>query len=112
MPSTAIESRMFGRLYSTDEMKEIFSDKAWVQRWIDAEAALAQAQGELGIIPEEKARLINKYNKAEALNIEHIGELFNSSITLVPFLTEYKSILPENAGEFVHWGATTQDIFR
>lgn len=111
MPSTAIESRMFGRLYSTDEMKEIFSDKAWVQRWIDAEAALAQAQGELGIIPEEKARLINKYNKAEALNIEHIGELFNSSITLVPFLTEYKSILPENAGEFVHWGATTQDIF-
>lgn len=43
------------RMFSTDEMREILSDKAWVQKWLDTEAALAAAQAELGVIPKEKA---------------------------------------------------------
>ena len=36
--------------------------------------------------------------------------LYKSSITIVPLLKAFKKVLPDNAGEFVHWGATSQDI--
>lgn len=62
MPSTAIDSQIHGCMFSTDEMRRIWSDQSWAQKWLDTEAALAKAQGELGVIPQEKAELINKYN--------------------------------------------------
>ena len=76
MPSTAIDSQIHGCMFSTDEMRRIWSDQSWAQKWLDTEAALAKAQGELGVIPQEKAELINKYAKAELLDIPSIGESF------------------------------------
>ena len=58
MASTAIDSVVHGYLFSTDEMRRIWSDASWVQKWLDVEAALAKAQGELGIIPADKAHAI------------------------------------------------------
>lgn len=110
MPSTVIDSQIHGSLFSTDEMREIFSDESWVQKWLDTEAALATAQAELGVIPQEKADIINKYAKAELIDIPSIGEYYKSSITIVPLLKAFKAILPDNACEYVHWGATSQDI--
>ena len=109
MASTVIDSKVFGALFSTDEMRRVFSDLNLVQKWLDTEAALAQAQGELGVIPKTQAEDIVKYANAKALNIE-IGEFYKSSITIVPLLKAFKEILPDNAGEYVHWGATSQDI--
>ena len=80
------------------------------QKWLDTEAALAKAQGELGVIPKDKADVINEYAKAELLDIPSIGEFYKSSITIVPLLRAFKAVLPDHAGEFVHWGATSQDI--
>lgn len=110
MPSTVIDSQIHGFLFGTDEMRKIFSDESWVQKWLDTEAALATAQAELGVIPKEKADIINKYAKAELIDIPSIGEFYKSSITIVPLLKAFKAILPDNAGEYVHWGATSQDI--
>ena len=110
MGSSTIDSMIHGALFSTDEMREIFSDRSWVQKWLDTEAALAKAQGELGVIPKEKADVINEYAKADLLDIPSIGEFYKSSITIVPLLKAFKAVLPNNAGEFVHWGATSQDI--
>ena len=110
MASTAIDSVIHGCMFSTDEMREIFSDKSWAQKWLDTEAALAKAQGELGVIPKEKADIINQYADAALLDLPSIGEFYKSSITIVPLLKAFKKVLPDNAGEFVHWGATSQDI--
>ncbi|MDF2566432.1 MAG: adenylosuccinate lyase, partial [Massilibacillus sp.] len=110
MASTTIDSQIFGVLFSTDKMREIFSDKNMVQKWLDTEAALAKAQGELGIIPKDKADEINAKANAELLNIPRIGESYKSSITIVPLLREFETVLANNAGEYVHWGATSQDI--
>ncbi|MBP2638726.1 MAG: adenylosuccinate lyase, partial [Firmicutes bacterium] len=110
MASTTIDSQIFGILFSTDKMREIFSDKNMVQKWLDTEAALAKAQGELGIIPKEKADEINEKANAELLNLSQIGEYYKSSITIVPLLKEFKTVLSGNAGEYVHWGATSHDI--
>ena len=82
MPSTAIGSQLHGFMFSTDEMRSAISDRAWIQKWLDTEAALAKA----------------------------IGEFFKNSITIIPLLKEFKRILPDNASEYVHWGATSQGI--
>ena len=110
MPSTVIDSQIHGSLFSTDEMRKIFSDESWGQKWLDTEAALATAQADLGVIPQETADIINKYAKAELIDIPSIGEYYKSSITIVPLLKAFKAILADNAGEYVHWGATSQDI--
>ena len=39
MPSTAIDSQIHGCILSTDEMRRIWSDQSWVQKWLDSEAA-------------------------------------------------------------------------
>ncbi|HBQ30915.1 MAG TPA: adenylosuccinate lyase, partial [Mitsuokella multacida] len=110
MSATVIDSQIHGFLFGTEEMNEVFSEKSWVQKWLDTEAALAQAQGELGVIPKEKADIIVKYAKADLIDIPSIGEGYKSSITIVPLLNAFKKVLPEHAGEYVHWGATSQDI--
>ena len=111
MASSTIDSAVFSALFATETMKDIFSDRNLVQKWLDTEAALAQAQGELGIIPAEAAREIVANAKAELLApYTQIGENFKSSITIVPLLKEFKKVLKDNAGEYVHWGATSQDI--
>lgn len=97
MPSTAIDSQIHGFLFSTDEMREIFSDRSWAQKWLDTEAALAAAQAELGIIPQEKADIIVKHADADLLDIPSIGEFYKSSITIVPLLKAFKAVLPDNA---------------
>ena len=60
----------------------------------------------------QKTKLTSSRNtpKAELLDIPSIGEFYKSSITIVPLLKAFKKVLPDNAGEFVHWGATSQDI--
>ena len=111
MASTVIDSQVFSIVFTTQEMQSIFSDQSLVQKWLDVEAALARAQGEIGVIPKNKADQICALAKAELLDIPAIGELFKSSITMVPFLKVFKSSLPKDVGEFIHWGATSQDIF-
>ncbi|MHC1761456.1 MAG: adenylosuccinate lyase [Negativicutes bacterium] len=110
MASTVIDSKVFGCLFSTEAMRRIFSDTNMVQKWLDTEAALAKAQGELGLIPKEAAAEICAKAQAELLDLEEIGENYKSSITIVPLLKVFKKVLEHNAGEYVHWGATSQDI--
>ena len=110
MASSSIDSRIFGVLFAEIEMKKIFSDENRVQKWLDTEAALARAQAKLGIITQDQADEITKKAKVELLDLDAIGETYKSTITIVPLLKEFKKVLDNNAGEFVHWGATSQDI--
>ncbi|TWO18863.1 adenylosuccinate lyase [Campylobacter hyointestinalis] len=110
MASSTIDSRVFGVLFASKEMNKIFSDENRTQKWLDTEAALARAQAKLGIITEQRAEQITKFAKAELLNLDEIGEGYKSSITIVPLLRVFKKAFDDDSGEFVHWGATSQDI--
>src|SRR4051794_12969270 len=52
MPATALDSLIFRDIFSTAEMRHVFSDEARTGYYLEVEAALARAQGKLGIIPE------------------------------------------------------------
>jgi 3-carboxy-cis,cis-muconate cycloisomerase len=51
MNTSALDSRVFRNLFGTQEIRDVFSDEAYVQCMIDAEAALGRAQSKMGIIP-------------------------------------------------------------
>ena len=49
MPSHITESDLYGSSFATPEFMAIFNDRNRVQKWFDVEAALAAAQGALGM---------------------------------------------------------------
>jgi len=84
-------------------------DSRW-QAWLDVEAALARAQAELGIIPDSAAQAIAQAARLELLDRDRIDEAARrTSHTIVPLVWELSRVAGD-AGGWVHWGATTQNI--
>src|SRR5438128_3783810 len=81
------------------------------QAWLDVEVALAKAQSELGIIPNEAAEAIARAARVELLDRARIDEGFaRTGHTIVPLVWELSRVVGEPHGGWVHWGATTQNI--
>src|SRR5688572_22029264 len=81
------------------------------QCWLDVEAALARAQGELGIIPKEAVEPIARAARYELMDRERLDEAFaRTAHTIVPLVWELSRLVGEPHGGWVHWGATTQNI--
>jgi len=87
-----------------------FGESARWQSWLDVEAELALAQGELGMIPGWAAERIAEVARLDALDRDRLrGEI---ATTLAP-VAALARVLAEAAGEagaYVHWGATTQNV--
>lgn len=111
MGAYVIDSVLFLDQFGTDSMRELFSDEATVQRWLDVEAALAKVQVELGIIPKEAGEEIQSKCKVENIDLAELKrEMDRTAHPIVPLLRAMKKACEGEAGEFIHWGATTQDI--
>jgi 3-carboxy-cis,cis-muconate cycloisomerase len=92
-------------------VRALFSEAARYQAWLDVEAALAQAQAELGIIPESAAAEITRKAQLALLNLDNIrAGLARTGHSLVPLIWELDRVCEGDAGGYVHWGATTQNI--
>ncbi|KUO71563.1 MAG: adenylosuccinate lyase [Clostridia bacterium BRH_c25] len=111
MASNMVDSMLFKNVFSTKEMRDIFDDKRIIQNWLDIEVALAKTQAEFGIIPKEAAEEIEKKAKFENLDIDEIEEgIRKIGHSLVPTLRNLEKICDNGYGEYIHLGATTQDI--
>ena len=111
MPSHASESLLYGASFSTSEFLDIFNDHARVQAWFDVEVALAKAQGQLGVIPEEAAQEISQKAVVENVDVSEIGQGISATAhPIVPAIRALEDICDNGAGEYIHYGATTQDI--
>ena len=99
-----------GRVHDPGIRSLYLLESRW-QSWLDVEAALAQAQAELSIVPEDAARTITSVAKLELLDRDRIDEATKrTSHPLVPLVWELARVAGEDAGRWVHWGATTQNI--
>lgn len=111
MAAYVIDSALFRDQFSTAQMREIFSDEQTVQRWLDVEAALAKVQARLGIIPQHAADEICAKARAELIDLPDLKrEMDRTSHPIVPLLRAMKKVCSGDAAEYIHWGATTQDI--
>jgi adenylosuccinate lyase len=111
MASGVFDDALIKHLYSTDELRAIFSDANRVQKWYDFEAALALEQAELGIIPKEAAAEIARNAKIDSVDIEAIAaEIRRIKHPLVPALRAVEALCSDDLGEYIHFGPTTQDV--
>jgi len=111
MGSHVIDSILFQDQFGTRRMREIFSDENMVQKWLDVEAALAIVQAEMGIIPQTAAEEIARKAKVELMDFTEMKKQIEiTGHPIVPLLRCLKNVCEEGAGEYSHWGATTQDI--
>ena len=98
--------------FSENQVDDVFKSQYRNQLFMDVEAALAQAQAELEIIPqwaadEIKSKADVKYLKQKDIDKEQ--SLVRH--TLVARLNVWKRSIDNNASEYLHYGATTVDIW-
>jgi 3-carboxy-cis,cis-muconate cycloisomerase len=95
------------------DIEELFSKKNRWQHWLDIEAALAQVQAELGIIPEDAAKEI-----AAKANLDHIDadalakDIKRTKAPIVSLTRLLAQACDSDNGGYVHWGATTQNVIQ
>lgn len=60
MPAAPADSAIYRRLFSEDDSARLFSDSAELRAMLLVEGALAQVQGQLGLIPADAAAFIHR----------------------------------------------------
>ncbi|WP_067749934.1 class-II fumarase/aspartase family protein [Orrella dioscoreae] len=110
MPISVLESALFKDMFGTAAMRAVFDDRATVRRYVETEVALARVQGRLGVIPAAAAQAIAARADAEAIDLARLAH--ETEIVGYPILPLVHQLAPQCGpeGEYLHWGATTQDI--
>ncbi|MBI1203955.1 MAG: 3-carboxy-cis,cis-muconate cycloisomerase [Rhodopseudomonas sp.] len=108
--STVLDSLLFRDAFGTAPMRAVFSDVALVQRYVEVEVALAKAEGRCGVIPQEAADVIAARADVASLDFDKLRE--ETDLVGYPILPVVHQLVKQcgEAGRYVHWGATTQDI--
>ena len=110
-----LDSAIFADMFGTAAMRAVFGDHAFLARCAEVEAALARAQARLGMIPAEAATAISHAVTAivehpETLDLVRLKrETENVGYPILPLVRQIADRAGE-AGRWLHWGATTQDI--
>jgi 3-carboxy-cis,cis-muconate cycloisomerase len=108
--STMFDSVLYRDVFSTPSMRAVFSDDAQLRAYVQAEVALAVAQGETGVIPREAAEAIARLAPTVVLDRGQLkADTENVGYPIVGLVRQLSEGLGE-PGRYLHWGATTQDI--
>ncbi len=104
------DSPVFGTLYGSDAMRAVFDERAFLQRMLDVEAALARVQARLGIIPAAAAAAITAAARVDVLREAELAASVRNVGYPVVGMVQGLSRAAGEAGRWTHWGATTQDV--
>ena len=111
MTASMIDSQVFRHIFSTEAMRQVFSDEQRVQYYLDIEAALAKVQGRMGIIPAEAAEEIIAHCHAGQFDMQKLKTATERiGYPVLPVVQQLVGLCRDGLGEWCHWGATTQDI--
>jgi 3-carboxy-cis,cis-muconate cycloisomerase len=111
MPSIVVKSEIFGEMFGTDAMRELFSDRALLQRYLDVEVALAKAQAKLGLIPAKAADAIAAVASVERVDMARLSARTQIvGYPILPLVEQLSEWAEDGLAQYAHWGATTQDI--
>ena len=97
--------------YGTKQMKEIFDVLTKLTYQLEIEAAVAQAQSEIGMIPKNAARNISLMTRSGKITLSRVKQLETKSdhdtAALVESLSE---ICTPSAKPWIHYGLTSTDL--
>ncbi len=105
-----IDSTLFGGSFVDSDMRALFDSDAFVSRCVETEVALAKAQARLGIVPEVAAEAIAV--AARTMHFDRPRLTRETELVGYPILPIVEQLADAcgEAGRYLHWGATTQDI--
>ena len=105
---------VFEGFLSSPESTEAFGERSFVAAMLRFEAALAQAQAEVGLIPQAAAQSIAGTCKVELFDASKIvresARAGSLAIPLVRALKETVRLFNPDAVPYVHFGSTSQDV--
>ena len=112
MSSTVFDSFYFRDRFGTAAMRALWEDRQTLQRWLDVEVALAEAEAELDVIPAAAAREIARAARIDQLDLQSMKAEFDATWNpVVPLVNALRKVISPSAARYVHWGATSKNIF-
>jgi 3-carboxy-cis,cis-muconate cycloisomerase len=90
---------------------ELFTDAHHIKTMLEVEAKLARVQAGLGMIPEDAAVEIE--HAAQSLEVDFVqlrAGIANDGFPAIELVRQLRAKISSSAADFVHFGATTQDI--
>jgi 3-carboxy-cis,cis-muconate cycloisomerase len=109
--TAALDSAIFGPLFNDEEVSKLLDDRALVRAWVEVEAALARAEGHLGVIPQSAAEQIARASQSDKVTIAALSQgTVRSGFPIIALVRQLRGLVGTEAAPYVHWGATTQDI--
>jgi len=107
MPILPIDSGRYGSI----EMRQIFEDERRLQYQLEFEAAVAQAQAQIGLIPAHAAKEVGKGARSGKITLDRVRELEavseHDTAAMVEALSEQVSA---KAKPWIHYGLTSNDV--
>lgn len=107
MPILPIDSGRYGSI----EMRQIFEDERRLKYQLDFEAAVAQAQAQIGLIPMAAAKEVGKGARSGKITLDRVRELEavseHDTAAMVEALSEQVSA---KAKPWIHYGLTSNDV--
>jgi 3-carboxy-cis,cis-muconate cycloisomerase len=111
MAATIIDSSIFGNIFGSEAMREVWSDENRTAKYLEIEKALAVVQGRLGIIPQAAANEIARNCDIAKIDMEKLRtQTERIGYPILGVVSQINVLCRDKLGEYCHWGATTQDI--
>jgi adenylosuccinate lyase len=114
MPSTIIDSVVYGGLWASSAVAAIFEEANRTRRWLEILAVLAETQGEAELIPRQAAIDVAATCRSIAVDAGLLEELRAgreaTGHSTAGLLRAVARRCPGTSGEWVHFGATVQDV--
>jgi 3-carboxy-cis,cis-muconate cycloisomerase len=106
-----LDSQLYGASFSNARVAALFSDEHHVKTMLEVETALARVQAGLGMIPKDAALEIE--HAAQSLEVDFAqlrAGISNDGFPVIELVWQLQAKVSSGASDFVHFGATTQDI--
>jgi 3-carboxy-cis,cis-muconate cycloisomerase len=101
----------FAPLLVPEPLAAAVSARAWLEAMLDAERALAAAGADAGVLPAEAAAAIGDACTADAYDWDMLlDEGRRAGTPVEPLVRALVARVGDDAGRYVHLGATSQDI--
>ncbi len=96
--------------YGTKEMRDIFSEEGKLRRMLMVEAALAEAQAQVGMVPPGAAATIPEAALSGRVTAQRVAEIETETRHDVMSVVKALAEQTGEAGAYIHLGATSNDI--
>jgi 3-carboxy-cis,cis-muconate cycloisomerase len=110
MPSSVFDSAIYRDMFGAPAMRAIFSDEGVVAKYVEVEVALAAAEARVGVIPSDAAQSIRSLANPGGIDLSKLKA--EADVVGYPIVGLVHQLAKQcgEAGRYIHWGATTQDI--